>query len=98
MGGNGARVRRATMFPEVDSLPGSQCQPASADGDGKIDGREGSPHVSGHVVFALDGVCAKWITVGHKAGEEVLQVAAHVRVSVFLHQQGGGRMADRKRG
>src|ERR1035437_4772950 len=82
------------MFPEVNPLPGAQHQPTSADRDGKIDGRKGSSHVSGHVVVTLDGMCEQRIPVGYQAGEEVLQVAAHVRVSVFLNQEGGGSVAE----
>src|ERR1035437_10144072 len=82
------------MFPEVDSLPGAQSHPALVDGDGEIDGREGSPHMGGHVVVALDGMHEQAISIGHQPCEEVLQVAAHVRVSVFLNQEGGGSVAE----
>ena len=94
MDGNGAGVRGAAMLPEVNALPGAQRQLAVADGNGKIDRRKGGAHVSGHVVVAFDRVREERIAVRHKASEEMLQVTPHVRVGVFLDQQGGGSVAE----
>src|ERR1019366_5655695 len=93
MGGDGARVGRAAVFPEIDPLPSAQRQPALTNGNGKVDRRKGGAHVRRHVVVALNGVREERIAIRHKPGEELFQITPHVRVGVLLNQQGGGGVA-----
>src|ERR1035441_9593352 len=93
MGGDGARVGRAAVLPEIDPLPSAQCQPALTDRNGKVDRRKRGAHVCWHVVVALNGVREERIAIRHKPGEELLQITPHVRVGVLLNQQGGGGVA-----
>ena len=51
-----ARVRPATVFPKVNSLPHAERQPAAADGNTEVHARERGTHVGGHVVLAFAGV------------------------------------------
>ena len=46
----------------------------------------------GHIVVTLRHVDEQWIAVRHEPFEERLQIAAHVRVGVFLNQQRGRRV------
>ena len=94
MSRNGAGVRGAAMFPEVDPLPGAQSKVALADGDGKVDRRQRGADMGGHVVVALDRVREKGIAVRHEARKEVLQITPHVRVGIFLDKQRGRSMAE----
>jgi hypothetical protein len=94
MGSNGAGVRGAAVFPKVNPLPGAQRHSALANGDGEIDSRQRGPHVSRHIVVPLNRVREQGIAVRHQAGEEMLQVTSHVRVGIFLDEQGGGSVAE----
>ena len=46
------------------------------------------------VVLALGGVLEDRIAIRHKAGEEFLEVAADIRVGIFLDDNGGGGVLD----
>src|SRR5438045_2462190 len=94
MQGDEAGMRTAAMFPEVNALPRAQRQPATTDGNGKIDRGKGGADVGGHIVFALGGVDEKRVAVGYEAGEEFLQVPPDVGVGVFLNKQGSGGVAE----
>lgn len=85
------------MFPQVNSLPGPQRQPATHDGNGEINSGEHAPDMGGHIVLALGGMDEKRVAVGHKAGKEFFQVTPNVRVGVFLNEQRGGGVADVER-
>ena len=75
------------MFPDVDALPGAECHVAVANGNGEVDGGKGRADVSGHVVVAFGGVNEHAVAVWGEAGEKRFQVAADIRVSVFLNQE-----------
>jgi len=85
---------RAAVFPEVDSLPGSQREAPVRDGDGEVHGGQGGANVRRHVIVSFDRMPEERITVGHETGEESFQITAHVRVGIFLDQQGSRSVTE----
>ena len=75
------------MFPNVNALPGAEGHSPLADGDGEVDGGKGGADVGGHVVVAFGGVDEHAVPIGDEAGEEGFEVAADVRVGVFLDEE-----------
>ncbi len=75
------------MFPDVNALPGAECHAALADWNREVHGGEGGAYVSGHVVVAFGGVHEHAVAVGNEAGEEGFEIAADVRVGVFLDEE-----------
>jgi len=94
MEGDGAGMGGATVFPEIDSLPGAEGKAASVDGKGEVDGGKGGADMGGHVVIALGGVNEKWVAVGNEAGEEGFQIAPDIGVGIFLNEERGGGVAE----
>lgn len=87
-----ARVRGVAMFPQVNALPRAERQASVAQGQAEVHGGERGADVRRHVVRALAGMDEERIAVGHEAVEEAFEIAAYVRVGVFLDEQRGGRV------
>ena len=87
-------VRMAAMFPKVNSLPCAQLQSAAAEGNGEVDAGERGTNVGGHVVGAFGGVDEEAVAIGNELCEECFEIAAHVRVGVFLDQERGAGVLD----
>src|ERR1035437_8818142 len=92
-----ARMWPCAVFPQIDSLPRSEREPASVNRDGKIHRRQRGADVRGHVVVALSSVAEERIAVAHEPREKGVQIAAHIRVGIFLDQQRGGSVAQMQR-
>ena len=75
------------MFPNVNALPGAERHPALADGNGEVDGSQGSADVRRHVVVAFGGVDEHGVAVRYKAGEESFEVATDIGIGIFLNQE-----------
>ena len=89
-----ARMGRTSVLPNIDPLPGAQCQAAASNGNREVHGSKGGTHVSGHVILALSSMHEQWIAITHETGKKTFQIAAHVRVGIFLDEQRGGGMAE----
>ena len=94
MHGDSSLMRRMPVFPQVNSLPGSECGPPLCYGYGQIDCGQRRPNVRRHVVFAFNGMKEKRITVRREASEEALQIATHVGIGVLLDEERSGGMAQ----
>jgi hypothetical protein len=92
-----ARVAAPAVLPQGDALPGAQGEPAVDDGDRELRRRERAAHMGRHVVHAFLAVQEERVAVAHQPGEEALEVVAHLRVGVLLHQQAGRGVAHEER-
>ena len=52
-------------------------------------------NVCRHVIRAFVHMPVQWVSVGHQAPKECLQIHTNVRVGVFLDQQGCGGVLDK---
>ena len=82
-----ARVRMGAVFPYIDALPGAKSELAIVDRDGEVDGGQGCANVRRHIVIAFGGVDEDRIAIANEAGEEGIEVATDVGVSVLLDQE-----------
>src|SRR2546427_2831661 len=73
-----ARMGRTSVLPNVEPLPGAQCQAAASNGNREVHGSKGGTHVSGHVILALSSMHEQWIAITHETGKKTFQIAAHV--------------------
>ena len=79
----------ASMFPQKDPLPGSQCQAAVADRYQEARPGQDSANVGGHIIRPLIVMGITGVTIGHLANEIALQILKHPGISVFGDEQGG---------
>ena len=77
------------MFEQIDSLPGSQSEPALDDRNGNVSGGQCSANMSRHVVGALLRVPVPPRLLRGQAFKKRLEIRADVRGRVFLNQQSG---------
>ena len=94
MQGHTARMGPRAVFPQINSLPGSQRELAGVNREGEVHRRQRGADVGGHVVVAFGGVGEQRVAVAHEPCKKGGEVAAHVRVGVFLDQERGGSMAQ----
>ncbi len=74
----------ASMFEEIDALPGAEGESATVDGNTQIDAGKHSPNVRWHVVGAFEGVGVELGVLGHQSLEVSLDIDDHIRVVVLL--------------
>ena len=86
-------ARMITVFPQVDSLPGSQHEFAVLEGDTQLGGRQRRLDVGGHVVTALQRMGVKRVVFRHQPVQPVFQINPRAVVVIFLDQQAGGGVA-----
>lgn len=77
------------VLAEVDPLPGSEEEPASADGDGERRADQRRFDVGGHVVRAFEGVDIGPGLWGDFVDRH-FEVAADVGIGVLIDREGGG--------
>ena len=82
-----ACVRLISVFPKIDSLPGSQSEGPADDRDAQVHRGQCGADVRRHVIVALGCVSKQRVPIGHEPREKTLQIAAHFRVGIFLNQQ-----------
>lgn len=87
----------ASVFPDVDALPGAEGEAAGVDGDGEGGGGEGGLDVGGHVVGAFGGVGVERIAFRHEAIEPGFEIAPRRWVGVLLNGQARGGVANHDR-
>jgi hypothetical protein len=87
-------MRVRAVFPQINTLPGSQGQLALADGQREIDAGQRGADVRGHVVIAFGSVDEERIAVGHQPRKKGFEVAAHIGVGIFLDQKRRRSMAQ----
>src|SRR5689334_17157734 len=97
MRGHLAPVRANAVLPDIDSLPRAERQTASDERYRNVDRRQRSAHVRRHVVVAFLAMTEQRIAVRHEPREEALEVGAHFRVRVLLHEEACRRVAKEQR-
>src|SRR5687768_4737747 len=85
-------VRATAMFPDVNPLPGSECQSAIRNGDAHVYSRQSCAHVSRHVVVSFSGMDEERVAIGHEPLKECLEIATHIRVGILLDHERGRRV------
>ena len=83
---------------QVDALPCAERKFVAHDEDAQVHGGQRGADVRGHVVVAFAGVLEQRIPIRSEAGEESLQVATDLGVSIFLDEQRGGGVPQVQRG
>jgi hypothetical protein len=84
-------VRRAPVFPEVNTLPDTEVAAATRNGYAKRTGRQNATHMRGHVIRTLIHVTKYRVAIGHEPGHEAFQIGAHLGIGVLAqHQRGTG--------
>jgi hypothetical protein len=89
MHGDFPRVGRPPMLEKIDSLPGSQSEPAVPDRNGQLQPGQRGADVGGHVVAAFVCVAVSPRLLGRQAGEERLEIEANLSGRVLLNEQTG---------
>ena len=79
---------------EAQPLPGAEQQAPVGHGDGEAADRA---RVGGHVVRAFGVVRVFLVAIGRKAGQDGLQVAAHVGVGVLAEDERGAGVLQEDR-
>jgi hypothetical protein len=51
----------------------------------------------GHVIGAFVAMPEQRVAIGHQPSQEAFQIAPHVRIGIFLHDQARRRVAHEKR-
>src|SRR2546421_182227 len=77
---NNAGMRRFAMFPEINSLPGSERKLAATKWNGEVHRGQRRADVRRHVVIAFGGMDEMGIAIRDQTGEKVFQIPAHIRV------------------
>src|SRR5437016_1965863 len=78
MDGHPPAVRLKTMFPQINPLPGPECQPPILDRDAQIHGRQGRADMCRHIVVAFTGMLEQRVPIGAEPREKPLQISAHL--------------------
>ncbi len=92
-----ARPASVAVLPDIDALPGPECEAAGIDGDGESGGGEGGLDVGGHVVGAFGGVGVERIAFRHETIEPRFKISSGRRVGVLLNGQARGGVANHDR-
>src|SRR6187399_3206990 len=92
-----APERLEPVLPDVDALPDAERQTALGDWDRQLHGGERRAHVRRHVVESLVAMAKDRIAVRDEAGEEAIEIGAHLGRRVLLDQQARRRVADEER-
>ena len=79
-----AMMRLQPMFPEINPLPGSQCQFTTIDRNRKIDCRKRGSDMGGHIVVSFGCVDEYRIAIGHQPRKKCIQIPAHIRIGILL--------------
>jgi hypothetical protein len=90
-------MRRATMLPQVNTLPRAQAQPPLHNRDGNIDPGQSRSNMSRHVILPFHRVHKHGITVPNKVTEKGFKIATNIRVGVLLDQQRSRSVPDLQR-
>ena len=91
------RMRRVAVFPEINALPRAQRQPTMPHRNGEIDRGERSPNMCRHIIGAFNGVNEQAVAIRNEAREKGFQVASHIRIGIFLDEQGSRGVPEVKR-
>lgn len=86
-------VREIAVLPQIETLPGSQNEATVGDRNLLGGARDRRADMGGHIVGAFRVVDIAAAVLGDKLGEEIIQVAQHIGVGVFLDDQTGRGVA-----
>lgn len=90
---NSSIVGRRAVFPQIDSLPGSQTEPAGHNRHTERTVGQNRAHMGWHIVAPFCGMLEFRIAVGHATRHESLEIPAHRRIGVLAQYQRGTGMA-----
>src|ERR1700676_367912 len=82
------------MFPQIDTLPGTQSQRSVAYRYRQLMAENQAAHVRWHVIRSFRVMSKQRIAIRRHALSESLQVAAHLGIGVFRDAQTGAGMAQ----
>ena len=85
---------RVSMFPQVDSLPGTQSTTAIGDRQVDVRLRQHASHVRRHVIGSFSRMRKHRITVRHLALHECLEVTHDCGIGVFTQNQRCARVLN----
>jgi len=80
-----AAVGVGAVFPKINALPGAEREFAAYYGHGHIHRGESGANVRGHIVLTFGSVLEDWIAIRDQPREKLLEVAANIRIGVFLN-------------
>jgi hypothetical protein len=80
------------VFPEKNSLPGAEEQPALGERHRFARARERHLDMTRHVIGAFEGVREMRVVLGHESVEPRLQIAARRGVGIFHDDQAAARV------
>ena len=83
---NLARVPRAAVFPNINSLPRAECETTGLKRDAEIHRSQRGANVRRHIVIALRSVNENRIAVGNESLEKCVEIAADIRIGILLNQ------------
>jgi len=75
------------MFPQVDSLPGSQNEPVVCDGDTHVVLREDRSNMGGHIVGAFRRMRKSRVTVSNQMREELFEVSTDGGICILAKNE-----------
>lgn len=88
---------RMPVFPEIDTLPGSQHELPFEYRDRQTGRGKGGFDMCRHVICAFEGMGVMRIVFRHQTIQPGLEIMAGGRVGIFLNQQAGRGMPDKQR-
>ena len=97
MHGHLTSVRPESVFPQVDALPRSEREASIREWNRKLHSGQRRADVGGHVIGALVAMVEERVAIGYKAGEETLEISAHVGIDILLYYEARGCVANEKR-
>jgi hypothetical protein len=97
MQGHLASVWPESVFPQVDALPRTEREAPVREWNRKLHSGQRRADVGRHVIGALVAMLEERVAIGYKAGEETLEISAHVGIDILLHDEARGRVAKKKR-
>ena len=90
-------MRTQPVLPQIDALPRAQREAGAGERNRELDGGQRGANVSRHVIGTFVAMTEEHIAIGHEAGEETLEVAAHVGIGIFLNDEARRGVANEER-
>src|SRR4051812_35757649 len=90
-------MSRFSVLPKIYPLPCPKNHPSLSHGNTQIDCGQSSPDVSRHVIIPFSIMNKKAVAIGDQPGKERFEVAANVRIGIFLNQERSGSVPKMKR-
>src|SRR5437016_12347460 len=89
-------VRLETMFPQINPLPGPECQPPILDWNAQIHRRQGRADMRRHIVVAFARMLEQRVPIRGEPREKPLQIPAHLWIGILLDQKRRRRVLQKQ--